>query len=432
MFKKIAYFSLLIVLIIISSQAYAYDPTVFISSEEGLLAKNEEIKNFKEIKHEKTTYYVVPIYSGETVEGFIATEKNAEKIVNKTVTNTALFKTADFIIEYSALKEQINKGLTLKWFISESNRTKNLATFLESEKNELTLINSELNETSGTNIINEMKTQIDSMIRTSLKLSTLMFEATTFETEIITNPKTGDEKKLKQKLDSVFNELKKLNDKALKYNSNKQALKGIISTSALDIDSKRSLLETAEPPKDFTIIGEWSTNSDNLKSAVDNMFTSISSRATNWTLGLERRLESKKAYVSIFSTDKKLEKIGLNYSTLSKAIKTILNKDNIQEWNNQADLKLLKENWDKTQNYYSRGKYTEAISFSNKTKNNVINVVNAGLRKHEQKPQGPNWDLFFTGIAGILGLLIILIIIKNRSKISATFSKNEEDERIEF
>ncbi len=422
------YFTIIILLMLFFAGVYGYDPTVFVSGEAGLIVDGEQIKNFKELKHGEQNFYVVPVYSGEETIGFISLEKEQENLVNKKVTNNALFKTSDFIIEYSETKKQINDDPALVWFVSESLRAKNIANFLESEKNHLTLIDNELSDAAVASLVITMKNQLTDLSLKAIELSSKMETATEMETNFLNLPETGQETDLKNALDDVFDTLKELDEMSLVYNANVDTLKGLISTADVELDTKRSLLDLADPPADYSIIGTWATNVDKLQLLIENTFNMVISRASNWADLFENRLDRQKAFIELFEPDSKLKtEAGQSYAVLENAAGIMLSEENAPLWKNQADLKLLESNWEKAQNFYSKGDYQESINFAKRAKNNVISIKKEGFVDGSPGPE-PNYNLLFNGIIAILAIGAIVFIIKNKDKILGS----KEEEKVEF
>jgi len=400
---------------------------LFVSNNSFLLIKenNESANESIEINDEGKNYFVVVVYAGKEITGFIALNRDKPEIISKEVTLRKLFKTTSFIKKYAELKNQLRQNASVSWFFSEYLKAKGIAALLEDEKQELTIIDNALKKSEATNIINKLKSELDLMSFALEETAEKMKSFSENESNFILKPTTGKEEEIVEAIKTIAEEIIAIQETALEYNSDLTLLQAQINNSDLDIQSKQSLMNYSKLPADFQqiVIYSWFSNAETISNSVKQLLENAANDSITKTSNFLLRIKRNNVMNEIFSLDPKLEALGEQYNTLSKAANIILNAQNRDEWEDQASLALFEEQWNKTNYFFQKEDYDTAMTFAEKAKNNAIKIINAGL-KEEEKAEPINQSLLINIAIALTALLIVIIVYRNRGKI---FGKKEKE-----
>jgi len=400
---------------------------LFVSNNSFLLIKenNESANESIEINDEGKNYFVVVVYAGKEITGFIALNRDKPEIISKEVTLRKLFKTTSFIKKYAELKNQLRQNASVSWFFSEYLKAKGIAALLEDEKQELTIIDNALKKSEATNIINKLKSELDLMSFALEETAENMKSFSENESNFILKPTTGKEEEIVEAIKTIAEEIIAIQETALEYNSDLTLLQAQINNSDLDIQSKQSLMNYSKLPADFQqiVIYSWFSNAETISNSVKQLLENAANDSITKTSNFLLRIKRNNVMNEIFSLDPKLEALGEQYNTLSKAANIILNAQNRDEWEDQASLALFEEQWNKTNYFFQKEDYDTAMTFAEKAKNNAIKIINAGL-KEEEKAEPINQSLLINIAIALTALLIVIIVYRNRGKI---FGKKEKE-----
>lgn len=421
-----------LMLLFFSVKIFAYDPTLYVTNNTHLLIteKNETANESIEIKDADKYYYVVVIYSGKDISGYVALNRDKEEIITKAVTIRNLFETTAFIKEYLELKNAITKNPSIQWFITEYLKAKGIAQMLENKKQDLTLIDMQLKNAEANSIISSMKDKLDIMSFSLELISEEMKKATTLESSFINNPETGKQNELVNAIKNIADEIIEIESIASEYNADRTILTGIINWTTLDLETKHSLIALSALPNDFqqTVIYSWFSNASTLRDSMDTLLEKSLKDGITKSEAFLLRVKRSNAMDAIYFDDLKLKKsLGEEYSSLKKTADIILYAENKEKWVNQADLSLFEEQWKKTLYYLQKADYENAIIFAEKAKTTAIKIVSAGLKEEQQKPI-IRQDLAIQIIIVLIALLVFIFIAKNWKNF---FGKKREPERVE-
>lgn len=416
--------------ILVSSGFFAYDnPTTFISSNTYLVSDNEAMPEYLEIALNEKPFHVIKVTSATEHVGLIALNKSEQEIVSGGVTLKQLFTAFKFYESYSEFKESLKNTPSAEWFISKGRIAQQLADGLNDERNDLIIVDSQLDDSAMHSLITQLKTKLTVLSTDTLLFSDSLKEANDFEVSFLHEPFVGGGKQLKDQLVDIFEQVQSLNEGFSEYNTDIDNLKILIGArDDLSIESKRSLQNVLDPPNDFSKVGEWAYYSSDFKNSVEGVYENSLSTANDEVTAFEERLEKAAAFEVLYIENQAIKNEFEENFSINQAVEFILADPNISKWNAQSLISGMQSDWDTAERFFSRNDFDKAENYAKRAKNKAIEIHKQGMRE-EGTSEGPsiNTDLLFGGGLAIIILLIVLVLIRNREKFSSFLGKEVEE-----
>lgn len=418
--------------IFFSNPIHAYEPTAFIINETNLLSTGESLGEYLEITLDDESYYVVKVLVAEEFVGFIALQKEKEEVIEGEVTVKQLFKTTDFIIQYSEFKKEVKENPYADWFITKGKIAKNLADSLKNEENDLVIVDNQLNDPTASEMISELKTLLATLATKTLLLAESMNNANNLEISFLSKPYVDGELELNLSLQEVFSSATELDADFIEYQSKTDSLKKYIGQLDLPIESKKSLNNVLDLPENFGLISSWAYNASDFENSIDAVYNKASSNAIDLTNAFKIRLEMAETYSVLYGENSQIKKeFGSKYESIEKAVSFILSPENFYKWQRQDLVSKMQKDWQDAEKFFKKNQFDKAKNSANKAKSNALSLHKAGFIAEEPTEQPLiNYELLFTGVLAIIILLIVLILIRRRKKL-AEFLKKEEEEGVD-
>ena len=375
-------------------------------------------------------YWVIGVFSGEELSGFIPVSADKAEIPASKELRKNLIETAYFLYNFSRIK-----SLALQqdqWVFNSLNakRMADLATKLQSSASlNLTTIETEIKAYPDLLATAEkIKSELNEMAPETGSLSSSLTDTSVFENNFLNNPDTAELAALQEKFSGTFSKIQDLDAKKTDYLLDVTKLNVGIGKTSLSIETKRSLGTLAAAPQEIAYLSSISQSATTLEESISGAFGDALARSQTLADNLDTRIKRNSAYQKLYGQDNEIiEKTG--YTSLSSLVEYILSEENAYYWKNTEEVALLRDNWQKSDSYFKNNSFETAQSFAEKSKKNALAVFAGGFE--EQKPV-VNTDLLITEAVIIIIFLAILIIIRNRRKLSGLISSNESSENNEF
>lgn len=408
-----------------------------VSSQEAVdfVVKEKSFVDFSEkfehplvpITQQGKKYWVIPVVSGDTVLTFFPVKESVKDLSVSRAVNRELFATADILREFSLQKQAISKNTSVEWIFTQpySLRFSNLSNVLRDESLQLNIIYSALPSDEVLDITSELSGILDSMSLTSGKISVSINEAVSAENDFFSQPGYQKARDLKEKYEMAIENISVLNDSALKYRSKLDSLKQTISFSSIrDPSEKNYLISLADVPPEFNNIGNYLLDSLELSSAIDSVYSRVSSRTDLLLNEFDLRLEKEEAFSLIFGKSKEVDEKTLGeFSSLPELVNFIMVEENKPRWKAGLLVNGLEGKWKSTQTLFSEKNYALAQSFAEKSMVDAINIYRQGFVEQEKPLQASN-EVFFQAAGVLFVLLVGLLLYNNRDKLVHFGGKN--------
>lgn len=371
------------------------------------------------VKYSDAAYWLVPVISGEQPAAYFAVKASAEELMADRSANRELFKAADTLREFLKEKGRFSKNAGAEWIVTAaySKVFEKLGRFLGDETFELNTIASEMNDAAVDSDVESLNSQLAYMSSKCAEIGSAITDAVAVESAFTTQPNTAQTPELKKKYAAVFAMVYDLEDRALNYLDDLDRLKQKISTSALDASTKTYLLQLSNPPENFNNIGNYSLAALQLETAIESLYTRVSSRLDSLLDEFESRLEMDKAYELLYGESAYIkEKTGGSFFTLKAAVDSMLGSDNRQYWKNQGQVSSLEANWRKAEKFFSERNFSLAADYGGKARENASAVYSGGFVEREEKPLLTQ-ELIFQIIGLLIILLVAIYLVSKREKI---------------
>ncbi len=418
-------------LVLLMGAAYSYDIGRFISEENHFLKEDEvfEQPSAKITAADGKAYWIVPLVSGDVVKTYIPLRADKAEFSTLRTTNRNLFRAADILRSYLLNKKSVSENPAADWFVTNANArvTGNLANFLADETYQLNSIDSTMNDAAASAQVSSLNAMLGSMSTKALQLREGMLAVLDVESKFNTEATADEIASLQGLFGEVFTTMDALDSEALQYRSELDKLKQMISVSELGVDDKGAMLALAEPPAEFSNIGKWALDSDNLKSIIDSIYSQASARLDSMLDEFESRLEMSQTYAMLYSQNDELLRLDSSFTSLAVAAGAILSANNKPLWKNQEMVAKLESDWKSAKDNYARERYALARQYAQKAVDDAKAVYRGGFAPAEQQ-QLLTTELILRIVAVLVALLVLLYLIQKRGRILAAFRGQKEEE----
>ncbi|MCX8190012.1 MAG: hypothetical protein N3F05_02170 [Candidatus Diapherotrites archaeon] len=419
---------LILPLLSILAFSLEYEPSQYVAKQTYLLRENESIGNVYEILLENKEYYVLQIISNKQIVGYIALERYEKKVVTDTIKAKNLMQTAHFLSQYSDFRKKVSDNPSYIWFVAQSAQIPQIVQSIETEKYELQTVAEVMNTSSATEKTSALSRILDEMISELNELRVSELDAVSFESDFLSNPVAGNERKLKEKMISCFDRLELIQNLRKEYASLLTLLRlEIANAQNLNVDEKKSLQKASEMPEEFSKIEQWylSATSMHFSENLDNMFGSAIQNSLTFADGISVRIKRDNAYRIMFEENETVRNATKNeFLTLKQAYDTIIKEEYYDKWANQEELIMLKANWNRANSALSKEDYDSATAYAKKAIENAIKVYNDGWVRTSSDG---GKEIAQKAIIGLIIILVAIIFFRYIKKKGLFYSRDEND-----
>jgi hypothetical protein len=434
---------LMVLLLAVSAQAFisknvtGSEAESFVSIENHYLKVGESASADDLVLLGQDQYWLVTIKTGETPLAFVAVKDAAPPEIPESLAhNRNLFKTAYLLWSFrqteDAFKRQNN------WFFTLTNASsfRNLAQLLENEKTSLNIIKSDAVNSTITNKVNRLNSQLDSM---ALKASNIADDLTymiEFYNNFTVNPATADLEEFEElyslsstSQSSLLFKVEALVDQATDYATKEvPELKNLIADSALDPGKKEQLIRTADAPFTLSSLTSLEATLTANKQGLDEVFLGLNSVVSNFVDEFEERKQMDAAYGKMYAESKTIKDVTQNQLTsLDQAIDHIMDSSRKAFWEEQGSVSQLEKNWADAERYYKQGNFENALANAQLAEN-AAKIIYAGGFTDVEPETADYSELIFYAAIGLIGLLALILIVKNKDKLGGFFASAEPKE----
>lgn len=422
--SKLAFVTITMLLFVGLALSPEYDPSQYVARQTYLLRENESINNIYEISLEGKDYYVLQISANKQVVGYIALERYEKKVVTDTIKAKNLMQTAHFLSQYSDFRKKVSDNPSYVWFVAQSAQIPQIVQAMETEKYELQTVADVMNTSSATEKTSALSRMLDDMMSELNELRVSAMDAVSFESDFLSSPVAGNERKLKEKMIACFDRLELIQDMRKEYASLLTLLRlEIANAQNLTVDEKKSLQKASEMPEEFSKIEQWylSATSMHFSENLENIFNSAVQNSLSFADGVGIRVKRDSAYRIMFEENETIRNATKNeFLTLKQAYETITKEEYYDKWLNQEELTMLKANWNRANSALAKEDYDGAIAYAKKAIENAIKVYNDGWIKTDDNGAK---EIAYKAIIGLIVLLAAIVFLRYAKKKGLFYSK---------
>ena len=417
--------------------ASSSEAITFVENTNHLLVEGESTEIFPVVKisHSRADHWVVSVLSDSSTTGFIpikdAKNSNNLAIAEGSLARRQLIKTAHYLRLYTNLKNGFSqqgswvlRQLDIEFFNSLSNDLKN-------ERVDLTTIESELDDYTSLQIKSAaLRSQLNELHPLASDIANSISDFKQTEAKFFADPDTNFLNKFVASLDEAFVLIKSFDSKRSDYRADLDELTQGIAQTDLSLETKSSLYRVANPPQSLNEVSSRVNYSINLQEKLDEAFSSALNQSNEFVQDLSVREKRSSAWLALYAFDEDiLEKTtqrGLqDVDSLNELVQLILKDDYLYIWKDQAEVQRLQESWGKAKAYFDSGSFDSSLQFSSESKKRALKVFKGYLEEPEPVV---NTDLLVTGAVLLIIAVIVLYALRNRGKLSALVSAQEEEE----
>ena len=438
--QKKAYLTVVLIAaaMLLSSNAYAISANSaanYVSIQNHFLYAGEEYEqpNVK-VKYSNTLYWVIPVTMNDELSTFFAMDEAKGELSMDKGANRLIFRASALLRNYNLTKKEISDRKNV-WLITTeySKKFGSLATMLQDETSDLTIIRTTINKSAVSQDISEMSSKLVSMGILCTGISRAIDEAIAFEAEFSTEADSAKYEGLKDRLGNVFSMVSDLDDIAISYREDASKLKQTISSEeSLPPDNKSLLISTATPPAEFGEIGSYATNSAQLQSSMESIYSNIQKNMDSYLNEFDERIKRNESYNLLYEENAGLKAKTDGYlASLDQARVYILDKENVEGWQDKEAVSLLSSYWGLAKDYFDKRDYAKAKDYGEKAIKEAITVYEGGIANAESQPLFSN-DTIIKIVVVLAALLIGLFAWNSRGKIMSSFGGGKDKEELEL
>jgi len=426
-------FLIIAAILLLCSQAIAIssqEAIDFATKQNNFLYSGETAEIFpnSQIRNKGTRYWVITVLSSGSLAGFIpVNSSNSPGLPDSSIARRELIKTAYALRYEKQLNDSSSKQGT--WIFDAKNVKffSDLAQDLKNEKVDLTTVKTGLDGfPSLQNDADALSSGLDSLHPIASQISDSLREATSFETSFLAGPDTNKLRLFEQKFQDGFDLINELEAERQAYLADKESLRQSIALTDLPIETKKSLYSLANVPNSLQQFGSKVSLAIDLEESLSEVFDNSQSNLDTLTTGLATREKRNSAFQALYGRDEDVLE-ATQQPSLSRLFNVLQAEENIFLWENQDSLAEAGENWEKAEAFYESGSFKQAENFAARAKGPALRVYADGP-KEQQTVFDPS--TFYTGIILLIIVLIILYAIRNRGKLKALVSR--EDQEVEL
>ena len=396
------------------------------------LEEQYEQPNVK-VSYSNKLYWVIPVTLNDELVVLFAVEEQEGTLSEEKGTNRHLFRTSAVLRDYTSMKKTISLRSDIRWLITTefSRIFSDLGNSLQGEVSDLGIIKTAVSDSDITSKANSMSSKLISMSLKCNTISAAINEALAFEAEFFSEANVTEYEELKDKLNIVFNLIADLDNEAKDYKDDVNDLRQMISIQdELDSQDKSFLIDKADPGEEFNKIGGYSITALQLEASIEAVYTNIQKNIDSYLEEFEQRLKMNEAYALIYEDNESLtNKTDGAFSDLQGAADYILDEERSLQWKDRDALSTFSSYWEKTEEYFNKRDYENAIEYGAKAIKEAADVYNNGFYSDDSEPIFTE-ELIFNLIVLLVIAIIILYSINNKEKILAflTGGKNKEED----
>ena len=430
-------------LLLFLSQALAIsaqDAINFATQQNNFLYSGEIKSSYPivRISDKSKDYWVITLFSGDTLSGFIPIYDKTPTLPDSTVSRRNLIKTAYFLQYYLTLKADVAAEAKLLRLNLWPFDAASVSDFLElsadfkNEKTDLTTVKYELKDFPALQQdIDSLIFKLDEMRDVADNISDSLSETTSFQTSFETRPDTNALNEFEKKVNKDFSAITGLDallihdpeEKQLSYLEELEALRQKIASADLPFQTKQGLNSLLNVPSNVQKFISKSNFLVGLKDKFDQIFNNAQANVDRFALDLSTREKRNNAMQALYGMDEEiLDKTG--EGSLDQLMALLSDEAYVYAWKNQADLANAKADWEKAKAFYEAGSFEQVGQNAASAKKYAINVYAEGIKESEPVIQT---DLLFTGVVLLIIAVIIIYALKNRKKFSGLVSGSEEE-----
>ncbi len=356
------------------------------------------------------SYWVVSLFSGSTIRGFIALTDKDSALVPATALRTQLFSANYLVQRLTSIKSQT------PWLISlpTVNKLVELANAIENESFDVDIVSDALPSGSLKQNAAALKGKLATLASDIRSLSEEIKSLNDIETTFLNvSIDTGGVNGLPEKYNDVFDAVDSVKAQSASYDQDVSQLKNAIaSSSSLDAQSKSQLIALLSPlGVNQTLSSAFSYYSD---LSADNQqrlsieFASLETKVNAFSSVSDDRVLRSEAFSIIYSPNEGLSR-STRFSSLQEAASLILAEENRLRWVNQSAVNSFSGAWENAANAFEKKQYSTAKETALKAIDLVKQIDRDGINDAVDPAQQAS-EALITGFAYLLvGIALILL-----------------------
>ncbi len=378
-------------------------------------------------------YWVIPVTLNDELVVLFAIEEQEGTLAEDKGVNRHLFRTSAVLRDYTDMKKTISLRSDIRWLITTefSRIFSDLGNSLQGEVSDLGIIKTAVSDSGINSKTNSMSSKLVSMSLKCNTISAAINEALAFEAEFFSEASAEEYEELKDKLNTVFNMIADLDNDAKDYKDDVNDLWQMISVQdELSSQDKSFLIDKARPDEEFNKIGGYVITALQLESSIEAVYTNTQKNIDSYLDEFDQRLKMNEAYSLIYEDNESLaNKTNNAFSDLEEAANYILDEERSSLWKDLDSLSRFSSYWEKTEDYFNKRDYENALEYGNKAIKEAATVYNNGFYSDDTEPIFTE-ELIFNLIVLLVIAIIILYSVNNKEEILAFLKgdKNKEDE----
>ncbi len=398
------------------------EATSYVTSTNNFLFDGEsaEILPAVPITYSKDDYWVVAAASGTTINAYIPISDETKEIPKGDIAVRKLIESAIVLRK----TQQYKNENSLNWHFSISNRNYfyDLASAYTEMIPKVINVKTELAKLSGTSelegLAEDIQGDLEDMVENSNTLAGLIDESMAFETELLSEPDTNMINDYESLNANFFEAISEYKNSYTALSLNLSALQGGIGgLDSATYNEKLALNSGLELPVQTAKLSSFFNDVDAANQNMNQIFSSTS-RVDTYVATLDTRVLRNEAWSILYGTDDDILSADSRFETLEDASENILSEDNVAYWIAEDEVEALRVNWTQAKSRYESAKYETAKNSAEDAKENVLAILEAGLKSTDQEiPQ----ELIINAIIilAVIGLgLFVFEKYKQRKEIS--------------
>lgn len=422
---------------LLSQNAYAISANSavnYVSIQNHFLYADEKYEqpNVK-VKYNNALYWVIPVTMNDELSTLFAIDEAKGELSRDRGANRLIFRTSALLRNYNLTKKEISDRKNV-WLVTTeySKKFGSLATMLQDETSDLTIIKTTINRSAVSQDISAMSSKLVSMGILCTGISRAIDEALAFESEFSSEADSAKYEELKNRLGNVFSRVSDLDEIAISYREDISKLKQVISSEeSLSPDNKSLLINTANAPAEFDGIGSYATTAVQLQSSIESIYSNIQRNVDSYLNEFEDRIKRNDSYAILYEENAGLKGKTGYLTSLDNARIYILDKDRVEGWQEKEAVSLLSSYWGLAKDYFDKRNYGKAKEYGEKAIKEAIIVYEGGLANSESQPL-LSTDTIIKIVIVLVVLLAGLFAWNNRGKIMSSFGGGKDKEELEL
>ena len=159
---------------------------------------------------------------------------------------------------------------------------------------------------------------------------------------------------------------------------------GIGLLDSLTLNDRIALTQNLNLPTQTAKLTSFFNEMDTANQNMNQIFSSTS-RVDTYVATLDTRILRNEAWSILYGTDDDILSADSRFETLEDASENILSEDNVAYWIAEDEVEALRVNWTQAKSRYESAKYETAKNSAEDAKENVLAILEAGLKSTDQE-----------------------------------------------